>query len=131
MLDASYLYSKNNRREITDYYADGNLHQFISRSARFIANPRKRIGFFAVAGGSLLFNRVFGENSRQIAVNVGVGFEGHFPTSFGMLVPTAEWRIELPFSSVLERSLLCASGTATISKIYSIPRFTMYWYPNF
>lgn len=132
-LDASYLYSKNNSVKITEFYSAGNLHQFINLGARFIANPRKRISFFAVAGGTLIFNRIFGVSSQQFAVNGGVGFEGHFPTSFGMLVPTAEWRVDVPFSheTVSGVRAICDGETATVSTIYSIPRLSIYWYPKF
>lgn len=133
VLDASYLYSKNSKSNITEFYADGNVHQFINLGARFIANPRKRIGFFALAGGSLILNKIFGENSQQITLNVGVGFEGHFPTSFGMLVPTAEWRIDIPFNSKSVNNIpfICKGQEGTVSTIYSIPRLSIYWYPKF
>jgi hypothetical protein len=137
-LDVSYIYSKNTKENVTIYYADGNVHQFVNFSARFIANPRNRISFSALAGISVAFNRVFGINNQKVGINAGVGFEGHFPTSFGMLVPTAEWRLDFPFSGDVANAPgsepnkgYCDGQLADTYTYYSIPRFTLYWYPKF
>ena len=137
-LDASYIFSHNTRKEVTEYYADGNYHHFFNFGARFCANPRNRISFFAVAGVSVAFNEVFGRSNQKLGINAGIGFEGHFPTSFGMLVPTAEWRLDFPFKG----DVINGPGTSEINPnycngqysdvytYYSIPRFALYWYPN-
>lgn len=132
-LEASYVYSHNTHPNIIKFYPDGDHYHFISFGAKFIANSHKRIGFFAMAAGSIGINEIQGVSSQKAGVDVGAGFEVHIPSNFGMFVPTAEWRVVAPFGSksASGNPTVCDGKPGTVSTLYSIPRFTVYWFPKF
>ncbi|HRE56734.1 MAG TPA: TatD family hydrolase [Candidatus Kapabacteria bacterium] len=80
---------------------------------------------------------------NQLGINVGAGFSINIPTSFGMFQPTAEWRLDFPFASDIRTIPVARDGvdqngniipaprkTFEVSTFYSLPRFTLYFYPQ-
>jgi hypothetical protein len=59
----------------------------------------------------------------------------NIPTSFGMIIPIAEWRLD--FESKNDTINLPNEqkykdwGDIEISTFYSLPRLTILWYPKF
>ncbi len=140
-IDASYIYSHNNNIKVTKYRPEGDHYNFASIGARFVANSNKRIGLFALAGASMqwekLGQRVIDSDApssvQKFGLDVGVGFEVHLETGAGMIVPTAEWRVIIPFGSeqISNNPTFCSGSSGLLSRMYSIPRFTVYWFPKF
>ncbi|MBS1538244.1 MAG: TatD family hydrolase [Bacteroidetes bacterium] len=136
--EGSYVYSVNNKIVDEKTWPTPNTHQFITLSARFVANPRKPICFFAAVGSSIILNRIFDTHTTQNSFNFGLGLYGNINTSFGILVPTAELKFDFPFSSNQYPDLKCGTSLeypnglpANISRFYSLVRFGVQWYPKF
>lgn len=137
-LEANYLYSKNNK-EVAKGALEPNIYHFINVSARFIANPRKPICFFATAGTSIVLSSIWvGETVKEnkSTISGGIGLYGNINTSFGIISPMAELKLDFYLTSA-DRSndfkcgTLTAPVPANVSTFYSIARLGVYWYPNF
>lgn len=137
-----------------------NTHQSINVSVRTIANPYAKVNFFGTIGMSYLLNRVWAGKStdirdvdnyapddqlllsvNQLGLNAGAGFSINIPTSFGMFQPTAEWRLDFPFASDIRQVQLSPDPidpnlpraprkNFEVATFYSLPRFTLYFYPK-
>jgi TatD DNase family protein len=134
MVEAGYLYSRNNQPIIRGFSDNPNTHQIVNFTLRAVANPRSRVAFYAMAGPSFIFNRILGVSSSSIGLNAGAGFKIHIPTSFGMLMPVAEWRLDFDFNDQ-NRDLdidpqYRDRGPVNVSAFFSLPRLTIYWYPD-
>lgn len=131
--EASYVYSINHKvvEENPGLGYSPNLHQFISLAARFVANPRKPICFFATGGSSIIINRIFDVGSTQNAFNFGIGLYGNIPSNFGIIVPTAELKFDFPVQSNQYNDVKCGGLPADVSRFYSLVRFGVQWYPKF
>lgn len=129
--EASYIYSVNNKVVTDKIWPTPNIHQFISFAARFVANPRKPVCFFATGGSSIILNRIFDQNTVQNSFNFGIGLYGNINTSFGIIVPTAELKFDFPFTSTQNpQEIKCGISPADIGRFYSLVRFGVQWYPK-
>lgn len=154
-VEASYLYSKNNKVTETQKDSKGdplpNTHQSINLSVRAIANPYAKVNFFGTVGFSYLTNKIWAgkiagidpddqlmKTVNQVGMNFGAGFSVNIPFSFGLFQPTAEWRLDFPFQT--ETRLIATRRdepnnpsprrSFEVSTFYSLPRFTLYFYPK-
>ncbi len=137
-----------------------NTHQSVNLSVRALANPYAKFNFFGTIGMSYLLNRVWAGKStdprspdyapddqlllsvNQLGLNAGAGFSINIPTSFGMFQPTAEWRLDFPFASEIRLVPLARDRVENgqiiyaprknfeVATFYSLPRFTLYFYPK-
>lgn len=137
-----------------------NTHQSFNFSVRTIANPYAKVNFFGTIGLSYLINKVWAGKStdvnspdyapddqlllsvNQLGMNAGAGFSINIPTSFGMFQPTAEWRLDFPFASDNRliplapdrvengQTIYAPRKNFEVSTFYSLPRFTLYFYPK-
>ena len=135
-----------------------NTHQSFNLSVRTIANPYAKVNFFGTIGMSYLINKVWAGKStdpgspdyapddqlllsvNQLGLNAGAGFSINIPTSFGMFQPTAEWRLDFPFASDNrliqlgpdneELGIYAPRKNYEVATFYSLPRFTLYFYPQ-
>jgi TatD DNase family protein len=129
--EASYIYSVNNKIVQEKTWPTPNTHQFLTFAARFVANPRKPICFFAAAGSSIILNRIFDNHTTQNSFNFGLGLYGNISTGFGILVPTAELKFDFPFTSNQYPDVKCGNAPADINRFYSLVRLGVQWYPKF
>lgn len=156
-VEASYLYSQNNKVTENGNQADSkgnplpNTHQSFNMSVRAIANPYAKVNFFGTIGASYLINKVWAgkvsgadpddqlmKSVNQVGMNFGAGFSVNIPFSFGLFQPTAEWRLDFPLAT--ETRLIATRKdlpnnpsprrTFEVSTFYSLPRFTLYFYPK-
>lgn len=134
--EASYMYSENTQPVRLGYSVGPNIHQFITLSTRFVANPRRTICFFASAGASVNFNQSSyvgappTSNVRN-TINGGIGLYGNIATSAGLIVPTAGWNVCFITSSENFAFDPVCNSPSELSRFYSIVQFTVQWYPKF
>jgi TatD DNase family protein len=145
MLEAGILHTRNNAKlknalPVPGTPTDPDVYTVFNITARAIANPRSKVAFFALGGINFQSKRIHSTNvlftdDSQLAFNAGAGFMVNIPTSFGMIIPIAEWRLD--FESKNDTINLPNEqkykdwGDIEISTFYSLPRLTILWYPKF
>ncbi len=124
MLQASYLFSKNNKVVEQGAQVNPNTHQLYDLSLHYSPNPYNRIAFYISLGPSY-FNNNYDDriDDSHFGINGGISLIGNISTSFGMLTPVMEWRV----SSILGNRKLDGNERSFFS---SIPRFVVLWYPD-
>ena len=149
ILEGTYLYSENkkvifNADKTSGLQSNSNTHQFIELVTHIVLRPESRINFFATIGGSYIINTInggteagsvigepLGNRDSRSALCGGAGILGNIPTPFGLITPVAEWRLNFQFGEDKNRIVDQNGGRADITTFYSIPRFTLLWYPSF
>eukprot|EP00825_Cyclidium_porcatum_P006375 TRINITY_DN13159_c0_g1_i1.p1 TRINITY_DN13159_c0_g1~~TRINITY_DN13159_c0_g1_i1.p1 ORF type:complete len:280 (-),score=17.77 TRINITY_DN13159_c0_g1_i1:421-1260(-) len=142
LFSLSYLYSQEKVTytgtdliELTDH----NRYQALEFSANLIANPYSRINFYGIIGYSL-FNNTYNKDAvlgtkstdTKSSVNFGLGFIINIPTKYGLITPTAEWKLNwLLGESNVTRIENNVQKDYKITNFFSTPRFTLVWYPKF
>lgn len=145
MLEGGIMHTRNNAKlnnalPVPGTPTDPDVYTVVNLTARAIANPRSKVAFFALAGMNFQSKRIHSTNvsytdDSQLAFNAGAGFMVNIPTSFGMIIPIAEWRLD--FESKNNTIALPNEqkykdwGDIEISTFYSLPRLTILWYPKF
>jgi TatD DNase family protein len=151
ILEGTYLYSKNENVVFTSDRKAGiqsnpNTHQFVELVAHLVLRPESRVNFFGTIGGAYIINTINGGSGNiefeppgivdnRGAVTVGAGIMGNISTPWGIITPVAEWRLNFQSGKDTDR-LVAVEGNstpirATVSTYYSIPRFSLLWYPSF
>ena len=145
MLEGGFLHTRNNAKlknalPVAGTPTDPDVYTVLNITARAVANPRSKVAFFALGGINFQSKRIhstnvlFNDNS-QLTFNAGAGFMVNIPTSFGMIIPIAEWRLD--FESKNDTINLPNEqkykdwGNIELSTFYSLPRLTILWYPKF
>jgi TatD DNase family protein len=145
MLEGGIMHTRNNAKlknalPVPGTPTDPDVYTVFNVTARAIANPRSKVAFFALGGINFQSKRIHSTNvsftdDSQLAFNAGAGFMVNIPTSFGMIIPIAEWRLD--FESKNDTITLPNEqkykdwGDIEISTFYSLPRLTILWYPKF
>ena len=145
MLEGGIMHTRNNAKlnnalPLPGTPTDPDVYTVVNFTARAIANPRSKVAFFVLAGLNFQSKRIHSTNisysdDSQLAFNAGAGFMVNIPTSFGMIIPIAEWRLD--FESKNNTITLPNEqkykdwGDIEISTFYSLPRLTILWYPKF
>lgn len=139
MVEAAYLYSVNRKvvyDPVTNPYGQQNpdSYHFLELGARWMLNPYSRVVFYGFGGaGSVWISRDGSPLSApNICITPGIGLFINIPTPFGMIVPGGEWRLNFMLAD--ERRFVTMSNgeryIATISTFFSIPRFTLLFFPK-
>jgi hypothetical protein len=139
MVEAAYLYSVNRKvvyDPVTNPYGQRNpdSYHFLELGARWMLNPYSRVVFYGFGGaGSVWISRDGSPLSApNICITPGIGLFINIPTPFGMIVPGGEWRLNFMLAD--ERRFVTMSNgeryIATISTFFSIPRFTLLYFPK-
>jgi TatD DNase family protein len=146
VLDGSYLYSKNNKIAQLNPGLGPNVNNTFTLSGHWIPNPYSRINFYGITGVSAFYNKTnLGggggkpeDNTIRYGFNTGVGFYLNIPIeNIGMFCLDAQWLINFQFGTY--NGYYCTNCTDS-SKVYkaveatswySIPRFSIIWYPEF
>jgi hypothetical protein len=136
MIEAGYLYTRNNKPIELGYSTLPNTYEIFNISMRAIANPRSKVAFFAIGGLSYISNTILGDIRNVIGFNAGAGFMVQIPTDYGIFVPTAEWRLDFEGEDYRTGkedidSKFKGWGPVTINSFYSLPKLTIFWYPKF
>ncbi|MES2765201.1 MAG: TatD family hydrolase [Bacteroidota bacterium] len=149
ILEGTYLYSENKKVIFTPDRKQGiqsnsNTYQFIEICSHIVLRPESRINFFATFGGTYIISNINGgpdavsapnepppSGNSRTALCGGAGILGNIPTPFGIITPVAEWRLNFQFGEDKDRIVDQNNVRADITTFYSIPRFTLLWYPSF
>lgn len=146
IIEASYVYSKNSRiafgdslnpNEPSRYQRNPNVHQFIELVGRYLFNPYSRVTFYGALGPSLIFNSYDGAPfETKLGLVGGIGLFANIRTPIGLIVPGGEWRINFMLENDINRQIGLNTNTNTkifspeVNVLYSLPRFTLAWFPN-
>ena len=156
MAQAAYVYTKNTKvlRGPNNPFGQQhpNTHQTFELAAKYLWNPYSRVVFYCTLGGCLFENDynggdgvkddslslgrptpVYGYTNKVAGICAGLGLFAHIRTPFGLIVPGGEWRIDFFLKN--EDKLLYRSATkppvpSNVSTLFSLPRFTLLWYPK-
>lgn len=145
MFDLGLMHTRNNAKlnnanKVPGTPTDPDVYTVGHLTARAIANPRGKVSFFASAGINYLSKRVYATNvefsdDKQLAFNAGAGFMVNIPTSYGMIIPIAEWRLDFESKNNVTKipnvDPYNTWGNVEISTFYSLPKLTILWYPKF
>jgi hypothetical protein len=144
VLEASYTYSKNNK--LVETYPEFNFnpstYQVYEFTSHWIANPNRRINFFATIGLTYfnsLLGGSYGKETKvsELGINTGVGFYINIPTNWGLLTPSFEWRLDFflnrikDYGNVAEPSEVPKYRLVDAKTFFSIPRVGLIFYPSF
>lgn len=152
ILEGTYLYSENKKVVFSadrksGFQENPNTHQFLELCARIVLRPENRVNFYGTLGGTYIINTINGGNENtglnnsapgsentRTGLCAGIGLLVNVATPFGLITPTAEWRINFQFGEDKNRLIGVDGQTplyGDISTFYSIPRFSLLWYPSF
>lgn len=139
MVETAYLYSVNRKvvyDPISNPYGQQNpdSYHFLELGARWMLNPYSRVVFYGFGGaGSIWISRDGAPLSApNICITPGIGLFINITTPYGLIVPGGEWRLNFMLAD--ERRFVTMSNgeryIATISTFFSIPRFTLLYFPK-
>jgi hypothetical protein len=139
MLEAAYLFSENRKvvyDPVNNPFGQQNpdRYQFLELGVRYLFNPYSRVVFYGFMGGASSWVSRDGKpySAPRMCVTPGIGLFVNIPTSIGMFVPGGEWRLNFLLADE-ERFILIGNGErykAQISTFFSIPRFTLLYFPT-
>lgn len=152
---AAYLYTKNAKvirspnNPFGQQYPDE--HHTVEIGAKYLWNPYSRVVFYLMGGGCLIQSDydggdgvrddslsqgrpepVFGRTKTVSGVCVGLGLFAHIKTPIGLIVPGGEWRVDF-FLQSEDKYLYKGPNNRTLANVstfFSLPRFTLMWYPK-
>lgn len=145
LIEAAWLYGKDSKvMDSIDVnsvpYKNPNINQVIDISLRYMFRPGNKMNFFVTLGPSY-FMRSYGSQKidsitkkTNLGINYGIGLMANIPTSFGLITPVMEWRVSMVFNESTQLPNGKAKDGTPLYKtqtgyFYSIPRFTLQWYP--
>ncbi|MBM2816519.1 MAG: TatD family deoxyribonuclease [Ignavibacteria bacterium] len=133
ILEFTYLYSVN--KKIVEEHRKNNWGErppiyftFYELSSIWIANPYGRINLFFSGGLSIITIDDAGKKNLM-GFNTGLGFISNINTSFGLICPSMEWRLDFHFN----RTEIFFQDNKTKLEAwswYSLPRFSIKYFPN-
>lgn len=152
---AAYVYTKNTKviRSLNNPFGQQypDEHHTLELGAKYLWNPYSRVVFYLMGGGCLIRSDydggdgvrddslsqgraepVFGRTKTVSGVCVGLGLFAHIKTPIGLIVPGGEWRVDF-FLASEDKFLYKGPNNrilANVSTFFSLPRFTLMWYPK-
>ncbi len=134
--ELAYIYSRNTKVLKSPQRPWGqdepDIYQAFELCAHISPNPYGRVNFYATAGGALLLNRINMRAENKAAIVAGVGLRFNLPTSFGMLMPWMEWRLDFALGREQRRVHLSLTDQrdADVGFYLSLPRIGLTWFPR-
>lgn len=139
MLEGAYLFSENRKvvyDPINNPFGQQNpdRYQFVEVGMRYLFNPYSRVVFYGFLGGGSSWVSWDGKpySAPRLCVTPGIGLFINIPTGVGMIVPGGEWRLNFLLAEE-QRFVVMGNGErymAQISTFFSIPRFTLLYFPK-
>lgn len=139
-LNASYLYGINRTVSTEIVPQTGmpeqpnpNEHQAFDLSLQFVANPSNILNFHFMLGASYLTSNLNLEGSKSywgFHANI-VGVSVNIKTPIGIFYPGVEYRANFVIGQNETRKYGPADERTLYGFVYSVPRFTLYFFPNF
>jgi hypothetical protein len=152
----AFLHSKNNKvvRDAKNNpfgQLQPNTHQSLELVVKYLMNPYSRVVFYGTIGGGAAFNkynggsdfyddslRINGKSTVIPTINAGIGFFVNVNSPIGLFTPCAEWRLDFffnkqqtPISLGADKNGVNKTTEAEIGTYFSLPRFSLLWYPKF
>ncbi|MCS7169349.1 MAG: hypothetical protein NZ949_01860, partial [Candidatus Kapabacteria bacterium] len=108
-----------------------DIYQAVELCAHLTPNPYGRVNFYATLGMAALLNRINERAENKVAFVTGVGLRFNVRTSFGMLMPWMEWRLDFAVGQERRRVLLSLTEQrdADVTFYLSLPRIGLLWFP--
>jgi len=141
ILESSYYTSKDNKLALQFPGREADYYNGFEISSLWIANPTKRINFFGGVGGTLLMNNLNNEKSTAFGLNFSIGFIGNIKfDNVGLFNIVAQWRLNPRFGRQAQSFPQAVPNTnpaqfktveLEASQFFSMPRFSLIWYPEF
>lgn len=139
MLEGAYIFSENRKvvyDPVNNPFGQQNpdRYQFVELGMRYLFNPYSRVVFYGFLGGASSWVSWDGKpySAPRLCATPGIGLFINIPTSVGMFVPGGEWRLNFLLAED-ERFVTMGNGErykAQISTFFSIPRFTLLYFPR-
>ncbi len=135
-LELAYTYSRNTKVLKTPQRPWGqdrpDIYQILELGLHVSPNPYGRVNFYGTLGVAALLNRINERQENKGALISGIGLRLNLPTSFGMVMPWMEWRLN--FALGRERREVYVSSTerrsADVGFWLSLPRVGLVWFPQ-
>jgi hypothetical protein len=156
-VEAAYLYTENNK--LSELYGiDPTITNIIETALLYSMNPYSKVNFLATVGATIAVVEDFSTTSIKFGPNVGFGIGVPIPSSFGLFYPRFDVRFNFMMGEdknrVVQRFDAVADddpkeinrdgliidpsdptrvsvNRANVTTLFSIPRFTISWYPQF
>lgn len=134
--ELAYSYSRNTKVLKTPQRPWGqdepDIYQILELCLHVSPNPYGRVNFYGTLGAAALLNRIAMKAENKAAVVTGVGLRFNLPTSFGMLMPWMEWRLDFALGRERRRVVinLNDSRDADVGFYLSLPRVGLVWFPR-
>lgn len=108
-------------------------HQAFDLSLQYVVNPSNIVNFHFMVGASYLTNN-FNRDSLQgywgFHMNI-IGLSLNLKTPIGIFYPGVEYRANIVLGLNEQKRYGPTDVRMLTGFVFSIPRFTLYWYPNF
>ncbi|NQW30789.1 MAG: YchF/TatD family DNA exonuclease [Ignavibacteria bacterium] len=149
-VEGTYLYTKNSA-PARDFGLDPIIINVFEFVGHYSLNPYKKINFLMQAGGTYATTSNNDGTTSKLGINAGLGLGMNIPTSIGLFYPVFNVRFNFMFGTDQNRPVTVYPDVATgasyyynsanpaqrsenladVTTIYSIPRLTIMFYPNF
>lgn len=146
--EGTFMFS-NNDKAAQDQGLTRTSFSIYELTAHYSLNPYKKVNFVAQVGGTFANAEKDNLSTSKFGVNVGLGLGMNIPTKFGLFYPMVNVRFNFMFGTDADRvvtsyrdpngaefvnsanPLQTSQNRADVTTIYSVPRFTLMFYPNF
>ncbi|GBD07235.1 D-aminoacyl-tRNA deacylase [bacterium HR21] len=134
--ELAYTYSRNTKVLKSPQRPWGqdrpDIYQVLELCAHVSPNPYGRVNFYGTLGGAALFNRINDQPENRVALVTGVGLRFNVLTSFGMLMPWMEWRLDFALGREEREVVLSLTERrrAEVGFYLSLPRVGLLWFPR-
>jgi hypothetical protein len=123
-----------------------NIYEF---TGHYSLNPYKKVNFLMQLGGTFATTDYESVVSSKVGVNAGLGLGMNIPTKFGLFYPVVNVRFNFMFGTDVDRVVTSyrdpegavyrnsanpsqkSENIADVTTIYSVPRLTIMFYPDF
>ncbi len=135
-VELAYTYSRNTKVLKSPQRPWGqdqpDIYQVLELCAHVSPNPYGRVNFYGTLGAAALFNRINERAENKGAVVAGIGLRLNVPTSFGMVMPWMEWRLDFALGRNEREVVLSQTDRrrALVGFYLSLPRVGVVWFPR-
>lgn len=151
VVEGTYLYSQNTG-PAEDFGLDPITTNIVELAVLYNLNPYSKVNFLPQVGATMAFVDDGLTSASDLGINFGLGIGINIPTSIGLFYPMANVRFNLMLgekeNKMVQRYTLdgeiaqpdppidghpgvTSVDLADTNVLYSIPRFTLLFYPNF
>ena len=151
VLEGTYMYSQNTG-PAEDFGLDPITTNIVEFSALYNLNPYSKVNFWPQAGATMAFVDDGTSSTSKLGINFGFGLGVNIPTDIGLFYPmfnirfnqmlakdenklvqrdTLDGKIAEPDPPIDGHPGVTSVDLADTSVLYSIPRFTLLFYPKF